>query len=158
MKKIIIMLLPLFLCACASITGSKHQPVSVDTYYKGKQVSDAQCRLLNNKGTWFVNTPGSVMIQKSYGDLAVNCQKDKYPSGSMNLESSSNGGVWGNILAGGIIGYAVDASSGAGFDYPTMINVELGQSVSLAPQQPAPQESSSLSSSKKKSSQYDNLN
>jgi hypothetical protein len=144
MKKIIIMLLPLFLCACASITGSKHQPVSVDTYY--------------NKGTWFVNTPGSVMIQKSYGDLAVNCQKDKYPSGSMNLESSSNGGVWGNILAGGIIGYAVDASSGAGFDYPTMINVELGQSVSLAPQQPAPQESSSLSSSKKKSSQYDNLN
>jgi hypothetical protein len=36
-------------------------------------------------------------------------------------------------LAGGVIGYAVDASSGSGFDYPTNINVEMGKTISIAP-------------------------
>ena len=31
----------------------------------------------------------------------------------------------GNIVAGGLIGYAVDSTSGAGFDYPTMMNIPL---------------------------------
>jgi len=63
-------------------------------------------------------------IQKAYGDLAVDCKKGDAVA-STKFKSSSNGGVWGNILAGGIIGYAVDASSGAGFDYPSTMTVTL---------------------------------
>ena len=37
----------------------------------------------------------------------------------------ANGSVWGNILAGGGVGYAVDRNTGAGFDYPTVITVSL---------------------------------
>jgi hypothetical protein len=33
--------------------------------------------------------------------------------------------MFGNILAGGIIGGAIDAGTGAGYDYPTTITVPL---------------------------------
>ncbi len=109
---------------CASITGSKNQPVSINAVCDGQPVVEASCTLMNDKGSWYVKTPGSVMIQKAYGDLAVDCKKGDAIA-STKFKSSSNGGVWGNILAGGIIGYAVDASSGAGFDYPSTMTVTL---------------------------------
>lgn len=127
----------LVLFGCASITNSKLQPVSVNAFTKnGDEVEDARCSLMNDKGTWYINTPGSVTIQKSYSDMVVMCRKKGMSAGSITVVSASNGGVWGNILAGGIIGYAVDASSGAGFDYPTMMNVEMGSSKTLG--KPAP--------------------
>jgi len=115
-----------FLFGCASVTGSKNQPISVTTVCGGEQVDGASCTLMNDKGTWFVKTPGSVMIQKSYGDLAIDCKKEK-SAASGKFQSKSNGGVWGNIIAGGIIGYAVDAGSGAGFDYPPTMTVTLSE-------------------------------
>jgi len=59
------------LTGCASITGSKNQPVSVNAVCDGQPVVEASCTLMNDKGSWYVKTPGSVMIQKAYGDLAV---------------------------------------------------------------------------------------
>jgi hypothetical protein len=118
---------------CASVTNSKLQPLSVVTYYKGDEVEGAKCTLTNDKGSWYVTAPGSVTVQKSYGDMVVTCKKKGIPTGISTVVSGSNGGVWGNILAGGVIGYAVDASSGAGFDYPTGINVEMGKTVSITP-------------------------
>ncbi len=109
---------------CASITGSKNQPVSINAVCDGQPIIEASCTLMNDKGSWYVKTPGSVMIQKAYGDLAVDCKKGDAIA-STKFKSSSNGGMWGNILAGGIIGYAVDASSGAGFDYPSTMTVTL---------------------------------
>ena len=109
---------------CASITGSKNEPISLSTVCDGRPIVEANCTLMNDKGSWYVKTPGSVMIQKAYGDLAVDCKKGD-SAATTKFKSSSNGGVWGNILAGGIIGYAVDASSGAGFDYPSTMTVTL---------------------------------
>jgi hypothetical protein len=114
----------LALVGCASITGSKNQPISITPVCEGVVVSNASCTLMNDKGTWYVQTPGSVMIQKAYGDLSVTCKKET-AVGTGAFQSKSNGGVWGNVLAGGIIGYAVDASSGAGFDYPPTMTVVL---------------------------------
>lgn len=124
---------------CASIIGSKHQPISVQTYHNGQPVEDVSCVLNNDKGVWFVKTPGSTTVRKSGGDLTVTCKKDNLPTGLTYATSSANGGAWGNILFGGLIGYAVDASSGAAFDYPTVLNVQMGQVVDLKPAYPAPQ-------------------
>ena len=109
---------------CASITEGKMQPVSVTAMCDSHPVTGAACKLANDKGTWYADTPGSVVIHKSYQDLIVTC-KDEQAAGDATFKSSSNGGVWGNILAGGIIGYAVDRSNGAGFDYPTSLAVTL---------------------------------
>jgi hypothetical protein len=130
-------LLIIALCSgCASITGSKNQPVSVTAVHQDKQVDGAECSLTNDKGTWFVKSPGSTVIQKSGADLVITCNKEGLPTGSTSAKSSANGGVWGNILFGGIIGYAIDASTGAGFDYPTSLGVQMGQVIQLQPQTP----------------------
>lgn len=132
MKKLFILTV-LLLAGCASITNSKLQPVSVNAIYQGDQIEGAKCTLVNDKGSWYVTTPGSVTIQKSYGDMVITCKRKGISTGITSVVSSSNGGVWGNVLAGGIIGYAVDSSSGAGFDYPTNINVEMGKTTTIAP-------------------------
>jgi hypothetical protein len=113
------------IAGCASITGSRNQPVTVTTTYKGQPITGAHCTLQNDKGMWTVSTPGSVTIQKAYGDLSLTCRKDPTHVGSNTFKSSHEGSVWGNVLVGGLIGYAVDSSSGAGFSYPQTMNVDM---------------------------------
>jgi hypothetical protein len=109
---------------CASITSTKLQPVSVTAACDGDDHQGALCTLTNDKGSWFVKTPGTVSINKSYGDLSVEC-KTEDARGSSVFQSKNEGAVWGNILAGGIIGYAVDANTGAGFSYPPLMAVNM---------------------------------
>lgn len=45
--------------------------------------------------------------------------------------------AFGNILFGGVIGAAVDAGSGAAYDYPTLISVIMGEATTLAAPAPA---------------------
>ncbi|MFA6063683.1 MAG: hypothetical protein WC736_13920 [Gallionella sp.] len=125
----------LSITGCASITGEKLQPVSVQTIQDNKEVAGVGCTLINDAGKWFVTTPGSVTIHKSTGDLAIDCSKDANTAGHETVVSKSNGAVWGNILAGGGIGYIVDRNTGAGFDYPNSITVvlrKIGDIVGLA--------------------------
>ncbi|WP_457840961.1 hypothetical protein, partial [Staphylococcus aureus] len=74
---------------------------------------------------WFVKTPGSVTVRKSTADLFVECAKDGV-TGQVKAVSRANNNVWGNVFAGGLIGYAIDRNSGAGFDYPETVTVILG--------------------------------
>jgi hypothetical protein len=104
--------------------GTKNQPVAVTTIYEGNQVHGVPCSLKNDKGSWFVNSPGSVVVEKSYEDLVVEAKKDDM-AGVVNIQSSANSGNWCNIIAGGGIGYIVDRSRGAGFDYPNSIVIDL---------------------------------
>lgn len=111
---------------CASVTGGKNQPISVQTSCGKQNLPGADCKLTNDKGEWYVrNTPGSVTIQKAYGDLAIECEKTGVGKGVGVYKSSANGGVFGNIIVGGLIGYAIDAGSGAGFDYPQAMRVDV---------------------------------
>jgi hypothetical protein len=125
MKKIFALILPiLILTGCASITSGKVQPLSVVTTCDGEPLNGASCTLINDKGSWFVKTPGSVSINKAYGDLTAECKLGE-SKGSATFSSKSEGAVWGNIIAGGIIGYAVDAGTGAGFSYPPQLAVNM---------------------------------
>ncbi len=115
------------LAGCASIVGSTTQPISVTTVCEGRILPNSTCSLINDKGQWAMTTPGQVVIRKSYENLQVQCQNEN-SAGSATFVSKSNGGAWGNILAGGVIGYAFDAGGGAGFDYPAAVTVVLNPS------------------------------
>jgi len=39
---------------CASITGTRNQPLSVITTHEGTPIVGANCNLVNDKGTWYV--------------------------------------------------------------------------------------------------------
>lgn len=125
MLRILACSIVLLLGGCASITGSQVQPISIQTSQGSAIVTGASCTLSNDAGKWFVKTPGSVTVKKSTGDLTVECAKND-ASGHENVVSKANTNVWGNILLGGIIGYAVDRNSGAGFDYPGSVTIKMG--------------------------------
>lgn len=134
-----------FLSGCASITGSRNQPISVTTTHEGKPITGAYCTLVNDKGTWHVNTPGSVVILKAYGDMSATCKKEETHVGVSSFQSASEGATWGNFLAGGLIGYAVDAGTGAGFSYPPTLNIEMIKGNTI-PALPTGSQASSVSS------------
>lgn len=120
MKTLLITLTCLSLSACASIVTGTTQSVSIET-----SQNSAQCELKNDKGKWHVSdTPASVVVQRSYDDLIVTCHKSGL-SGSASFKSTTKAMAIGNIVFGGAIGAGVDTATGAAFDYPSVMKVEL---------------------------------
>ncbi|MDP1645404.1 MAG: hypothetical protein Q8L71_07870 [Thiobacillus sp.] len=93
----------------------------------------ANCKLTNNKGTWFVTSPGSVSVRRSYDDLLINCEKENQEPGLASVKSSTKAMAFGNIIFGGVIGAGVDVATGAAYDYPTMITVLMGDKITVEP-------------------------
>lgn len=115
------------LSACASVTGTTGQSVSVQTRLQnGKELKDAACDLTNSKGVWYVTTPGSVSIRRSNDDMQVICKKEGYESGRASVVSDTKGSMFGNIILGGGIGAIVDHNNGSAYEYPTLIQVVMG--------------------------------
>ncbi len=130
------------LTGCASIVNGNNQVISVETIGREGKVMGANCELKNPKGTFYVTTPGTVTIRRAYDDLNVRCEKAGMEPGLAAVKSSTKAMAFGNLVFGGVIGAAVDAGSGAAYDYPTLITVMMGVTTSVqapAAPQAAPQ-------------------
>lgn len=115
---------------CASIVNGQNQSLSVETRTQGgESIPGATCKLTNNKGSWFVTTPGSTTVQRSLEELAVKCEKEPIEAGVASFKSSTKAMAFGNILFGGFIGAGVDIATGAAYDYPALLTVLMGKSV-----------------------------
>lgn len=122
MKRLLTIAALATLPACASITKGSTQSILVETSPAG-----AECRLSNENGQWVANpTPQSVLVKKANGPLTVSCTKGKLAGGA-SVESTTDSVTFGNALAGGIIGAAIDLESGAAFNYPASVSVKLGK-------------------------------
>lgn len=135
MKKtnsVVLVFVALLGTGCASIVTGHNQSVSVETRGKqGESVASANCKLTNDKGTWFVTSPGSVSVRRSYADLLVNCEKTDQQPGVASVKSSTKAMAFGNIIFGGVIGAGVDIASGAAYDYPILITVLMGDQITV---------------------------
>jgi hypothetical protein len=118
--------IPMLLAGCASIVDGTGQIVTIEARNNGAIVQGANCRLENKKGIFYVTAPGTVTVHRASDTLMVNCEKKDVAPGSVSVKSSTKGMAFGNILFGGIIGAVVDVSSGAAYDYPTLITVPMG--------------------------------
>lgn len=118
---------------CASIVDGSSQVISVETRKDADSVAGASCTLTSNKGTWFVTTPGTVTVHRGYDDLNVKCTKPDFLPGIATVKSSTKGMAFGNLLFGGIIGAAIDTGTGAAYDYPTLITVQMVANSVIAP-------------------------
>ena len=116
------------LSGCASIIDGSTQTVSVKTVQNAGDVMNANCTLTNDKGSWFLATPGSVAIHRAAGDLSVTCKRDDFISANQGVKSSVKGLLFGNLLFGGLIGIIVDLSSGSAYDYPQLITIPMTSS------------------------------
>jgi hypothetical protein len=133
----LIALAVLQLTGCASIVSGTNQPLTVETRADTGAVSGANCKLSNNKGTWYLTSPGSTTVNRSFEDLSISCEKPDYKTGLLTVKSSTKGMAFGNILLGGVIGAGVDVATGAAYDYPAVITVVMGTNGVLAAPTPA---------------------
>jgi hypothetical protein len=123
---------------CASITTGNRQTVMVTTTADAKPVADIECTATNDKGSWTVTTPGSIDLQQSAQDLRVKCETPIYEPGNESFKSGTKAMAFGNILVGGIIGAAVDVSTGAAFEYPPTLVVAMGKPTGKTPEPKKP--------------------
>ena len=97
------------LAGCATMVKGTSQQVSLNTPgYPG-----TECTLKSKDfGTRKVVTPASFELPKSKHDIAVECRKG-CARGTGTIASNLEGMTAGNIVAGGVVGFGVDAATGA---------------------------------------------
>ena len=80
-----------------------------------------QCTLQNKEVKFVVgSSPETLTIETACKEVTIICKKDGYKDTSSSVQNSDRGIVWGNVMLGGIIGYAVDSSLGAACHYPSI--------------------------------------
>ncbi len=105
------------LSGCATVVKGTTQKIPVASDPPGADVI-ANGQLLGQ-------TPIDITLQRKRDHL-VTISKDGYKQKSVAITKSTGGAVWGNIIAGGLIGWGVDASSGAQYNLsPESINLAL---------------------------------
>tara|TARA_B110000971_G_scaffold180022_1_gene186465 strand:- start:350 stop:805 length:456 start_codon:yes stop_codon:yes gene_type:complete len=138
----------LTISGCASISGDTISMVSVQTISSdGNEVTGSKCELMNDKGKFFLTSPGTLTIPASNENLIVTCKKPGMKIGLASVMSETNGSMFGNILFGGGIGAIMDHSSGAAYDYPPFIQIIMGENILIGEEQESIDEQSPLGNS-----------
>lgn len=102
---------------CATIVKGSHQKVPIASDPAGADV------LVD--GSLVGQTPLNLEMKRKHDHL-VTIQKPGYRPKSVAVVKDVGGAVWGNIIAGGLIGWGVDASTGAQYNLtPKTIAVTL---------------------------------
>lgn len=122
MRLIAILLAPLWLANCATVVEGTDQSVQITSVPAG-----ASCDLSRAGGLIgsIASTPGTINVVKSNDSIQVVCSKEGFLDETAFLRSGLKGTTFGNILLGGFIGLAIDAGSGAMYQYPTSLKVHL---------------------------------
>ena len=102
------------LCACATVTKGTEDTVTFESTPSGAAVSFNEVTgRINQSGC---TTPCTIELNRKY-TYSVEFEKEGYETWVQLLEPKLSGdgtaGMAGNILLGGVIGAAVDASTGA---------------------------------------------
>jgi hypothetical protein len=74
-----------------------------------------------------VTSPGVVTVEKSKEDIVARCTKPGWQDGVATIPSDFQGWSIGNAVAGGLIGFGVDAASGAINEYPHAFQIPMQQ-------------------------------
>jgi hypothetical protein len=114
--------LSMAVAACATVMAGTSQDIRIVSDPAG-----AECRIQRGDVSLHVisSTPGAVNVPRSKADLSVTCSKAGMEDGTEAIPAFLQGGTVGNAIAGGLVGVAVDAASGANFNYPELTIVTL---------------------------------
>lgn len=117
-----VLLLAFSLSGCASFLHEDTQKVTVRLMCKNRTVK-ATCYAENDVGRWSFTAPASFVVSNSSSSLEITC---KAPSTQRFTVSAMPMPTWamaGNLLAGGVIGAAVDIFNDTGLKYPENIDI-----------------------------------
>ena len=110
------------LSGCASILSGTSQQVMVNTNPGG-----ARCGIYKEgeRVATIDSTPGSATVQRTKHDIWLACVKPGYQAATYRNHSGIANASFGNLIAGGLIGVAVDSATGADNRYETPVNVSM---------------------------------
>lgn len=123
LKNILLLLSTLLVLGCASVVSGDGQYVTVNVTCKGQKYP-SYCVASNAKGAWNFYTPEMKYILRDSTPLRVTCRSPSIGNYGVLQPASINITVAGNIIAGGLVGTAVDASRGSIWSYPQEISLE----------------------------------
>ena len=108
--------------ACSSIIEGTHQEIAIATNPPG-----AACTLKRQEIVIATvsPTPGSAKIEKTKYDIVITCDKDGFQEATLLDKSGAAAATFGNILAGGGIGWAIDSAAGADNKYDSPVTLTL---------------------------------
>jgi hypothetical protein len=113
----------LFACVlspgCATIIKGTNQSIPIS--------SDPSGAAVFTDGNRVGSTPTSIELSRKHSHV-ITLEMRGYESENITLNPSMGGAVAGNIIAGGLIGWGVDATTGAQYNlHPQEVNVRLRQ-------------------------------
>lgn len=116
------------LTGCASVTHGTTQNVKVETLSpEGKVVDGARCRVSNDRNDAVVRSGLTLPVRRSGENLSIECTQSGLPPARGQAISRVNVGLVGNVMIGGLVGVAIDTGTGAGFNYPSWIQLIFGE-------------------------------
>ncbi len=119
-KVTLITLFALFLMGCGSLINGSTEFVGVTSSPSGAEVEINKTKI--------GETPLTQELSRK-DTHSIKISMDGYESHEMIINRTTSGWVWGNILFGGLIGLAVDASTGGMYKLkPNEINAQLTES------------------------------
>ena len=116
------LMLAAYLGGCASVLEGTSQEIMVNTNRPG-----ANCALMR-EGFSIARvdpTPGAATIKKTKFDMNIVCNLQGYQEAVYFNKSDVAGATLGNILLGGVVGWAIDSAAGADNKYESPVNITL---------------------------------
>jgi hypothetical protein len=116
------------LTGCASVTHGTTQNVKIETLSPaGKVVDGARCRVSNERNDAEVRSGLTLPVRRSGENLSIECTQAGQPPARGQAISRANVGMVGNVMIGGVLGAVIDAGTGAGFNYPSWVQLIFGE-------------------------------
>jgi len=116
-KMFLVLIVTILASACATIIHGTTQDIPINTKPEGciaKTTDGQEC-----------TTPCNLSLKRKH-DHTISISKDGYEPKSVKVQHVVSGAVAGNILAGGLIGWGVDAASGGQYRLvPETVDIEL---------------------------------
>ena len=110
------------LAGCASIVSNDSQEIKVQVLCGTRHVK-ATCVAENKQGLWKFQAPGKVIVKNDMSELALTCKANYMNSFTVHAPPLPSWGMAGNVLAGGLVGAAVDLYNNTGLKYPENIDI-----------------------------------
>ncbi len=112
----------LALAGCNSMIQKTYQKINVVT----PGVTGAECILETGKNRYRVITPNDVLVERSFRQITMTCEKGHYYPATVLVDSKIRAGhtVW-NVLNGIVPGTAWDIADNSIYDYPAQVEVTM---------------------------------
>jgi hypothetical protein len=123
----LLLLTCLCMSSCSTLISGKHQSITIEADCNGVPTV-AKCTLRNEHGAWLTNTPNTLIIQKGFGDLIIDCTSPSFSRHTAYIPSKAEISNYGNIASLGVLSF-VDVQNGAGYRYPAHYKFSINQCI-----------------------------